>query len=97
MPYKYSVGDRVVSLIDDSALFVGETGVVVKTQGRRPPVIEWDEFNPERHDSDGLVPNGHGWYIFDNNHITLDMSPKEDLGEFTPNLAPDSIASLFGG
>lgn len=77
----FQVGDRVRSLFDDyPGLDYGEYGTVVKIRKMNTPVIEWDEFNPERHDCDGKVRKGHGWYVYENSQIEL-IHPCQDLGD----------------
>lgn len=68
----FQVGDRVKSLIDDiPGLYYGEFGRIVKLRECNTPVIEWDEYIPERHSCDGMVAEGHGWYVYDNSQIEL--------------------------
>lgn len=89
-------GDRVRSIKDWSpALREGDLGTVIDEDLWGDPMIYWDEYNEERHNYDGEVPVGHGWFI-DESWIEL-VEECDDLGEFTPNLAQDSIADLFGG
>lgn len=77
----FQVGDRVRSLLCDyPGLDYGECGTIIKLRECTTPVIEWDEFNPERHNCDGLVMNGHGWFVYKNSQIEL-IHQYEDLGE----------------
>lgn len=76
----FQVGDRVKSLIDDTpGLYYGEFGRIIKLRKCNTPVIEWDEYNPERHTCDGMVAAGHGWYVYHNSQIEL-VHQYEDFG-----------------
>lgn len=79
---EYCVGDRVVSLINDSdGLKKGEEGTIVKLRECATPIIEWDKYNPCRHEAGGYVPDGHGWYVHSNKAFAI-VKPN-DFGEFT--------------
>lgn len=77
----FQVGDEVRSLLDDyPGLNYGECGTIIKLRKQNTPVIEWHEFNPERHSCDGLVMNGHGWFVYEDSQIEL-IRRCEDLGD----------------
>lgn len=60
----FCVGDRVQSIIEDSpGLQKGEYGTVTKIRKDGMLIIKWDKFCESRHDSDGSIPYGHGWFI----------------------------------
>ena len=97
MGYKYSVGDRVICVQNyGEGALLGDTGTVVRAteNDREAPIVHWDDFRRCRHDAHGIVQNGHGWFIY---QMHIEPYEAKDLGEFAPNLAPGSIASLFGG
>lgn len=92
----FKIGDRVISLINDSeGLREGELGTVIE-KSTLAPLIRWDEYNPVRHNSGGHTETGHGWYIFSENAISL-YQEVNDFGDFQANLAPSSIIELIGG
>ena len=97
MERKYNVGDRVVCIraYGEGAL-VGDTGTVVKVReyDEDSPIIHWDEYRRCRHDANGIVPDGHGWFI---NGTSIELCKVKDHGEFPPNLAPGSMNDLLGG
>ena len=57
-------------------------------------VIEWDEYEPQRHTADGTVTAGHGWWV---PTVLLELAEVFDFGDFEPNLVPGSITELLGG
>ena len=90
---EFAVNDRVVAVKGDfPGLKKGETGTVVGYDYWGLPIIDWDDFNSDRHDCDGMVKSGHGWYI-DTTYIRH-VSPK-DLGEL-PSLEVIDTKFLFG-
>lgn len=90
---EFAIKDRVVAVKgDDLGLKIGETGTVVGHDYWGCPIVAWDDFNSARHDSDGMVRSGHGWYI-DTTYIRH-VSPK-DLGEL-PSLEVIDTKFLFG-
>ena len=77
----FQVGDRVKNLLDDSpGLDYGEYGTIVRLRECATPVIEWDDFNPKRHNCDGEVKVGHGWFVYCNSQIEL-VHQCQDLGD----------------
>lgn len=88
----FYVGDRVQSIIEDfPGLEIGEYGTVVKIREDGIPIIKWDKFCDARHDADGSIPNGHGWFIL-NDSIELVRGQVEDLGKLPEN---NDIKFLF--
>lgn len=90
---EFSIGDRVRAKFSDCpGLEVGECGTVVGFSALDDAVVEWDEFNPERHNADGLTSEGHGWYTHDDmlEFAYLDF----DLGEF-PEADSEGMKLLF--
>ena len=76
----YQIGDRVVAVVDYyPGLEAGEYGTVIGFDVWDDPMIHWDEFNPERHNYDGEVPEGHGWHV----NVSMIELAKEftDLGD----------------
>lgn len=91
---RFKVGDRVVSMLKDGdGLMEGELGTVINTNGFCP-IIRWDDFNPNRHDAEGLTEKGHGWYIFDTDDIEF-VNDVEDLGDI-PEVDIGSVDVLLG-
>ena len=89
-------GDRVISLIDDfPGLELGECGTYVGTDVYGNYLnIRWDKFNDKRHDGDGEVETGHGWFV-DRSSVQCVV---EDLGELPSVKHPNMIDNiLFGG
>lgn len=70
----------------------GERGTVVGYSVWGEVEIQWDEYNPGRHDGSHNMPMGHGWYVFDNELVILGC--ENDFGEFRANLT--DIHSLLG-
>lgn len=92
----FQVGDRVRSLLDDiPGLHYGEYGTIVKLRDRGTPVIEWDTYNPLRHNCDGSVTNGHGWFVYENSQIELVYSC-QDFGELPEININELSGVLFG-
>lgn len=87
-------GDRVISIREDlPGLSAGEYGTFVGYDRYGGYLnIEWDDFNPHRHDGDGLVKDGHGWFV-DEMYVTI-LGP-DDLGEL-PECDEESSSILFG-
>ena len=87
----FRVGDRVQSTIKDSpGLEEGEYGTVIKILNTGDAYIRWDEYNENRHDGYGDIPNGHGWFV---GKRWLKHVPPGDLGELPEN---HNIKFLFG-
>lgn len=94
---KYAVGDRVVCIHEyGEGASVGDTGTVVRVReyDEESPIIHWDEYRKCRHDANGIVPDGHGWFI---PGTRIQLCKAQDYGEFAPNLAPASMSDLLGG
>lgn len=92
----YCVGDRVICVKEYGPGAVpGDMGTVVKVYDSpsAAPLIHWDAYREVRHEGDGSIPSGHGWFVYPQ-HIEP-VAP--DLGDFTPNLVPGSIMELLGG
>ena len=94
---EFKQGDRVVFL-GHPRVHLGvekdELGTVLYVDTHRDIVfVRWDIFGNGRHACGGLCENGHGWNV-DPKFITHFV---DDLGDFSPNLAPDSITELLGG
>lgn len=89
----FSIGDRVRANISDCpGLDIGECGTVVGFDAWGAAVVEWDELNPHRHDSDGLARDGHGWYTHDD---MLEYAYKYyDLGQL-PEIDTEDMKLLF--
>ena len=93
---KFQVGDRVKSLLTDTpGLYYGEYGTIIKLRERATPVIEWDAYNPSRHDCDGRVKHGHGWFVYENSQIGL-VRQCQDLGEL-PKINADEASDILLG
>lgn len=91
----FNIGDRVRSLIgDEGGLYKGETGTVIDVQGDGIPIVRWDEFNPVRHNADGITDQGHGWFIFRYDAVEL-VEEADDLGEL-PEANLNAKDILFG-
>ena len=89
----FCVGDRVQSIIEDyPGLQKGEYGTVTKIRTDGMLIIKWDEFCESRHDADGSIPYGHGWFV-SNGCIKLVVGQVEDLGEPPED---NNIKFLFG-
>lgn len=89
----FYVGDRVVSILEDyPGLEKGEYGTVVKVRNDGVPIIKWDKFCESRHDADGSIPQGHGWFVL-NDFIELAKGQVEDLGKLPED---NDIKFLFG-
>lgn len=89
----FCVGDRVVSILEDfPGLKKGEYGTVVKISEDGMPIIKWDEFCGSRHDADGSILYGHGWFV-SNDYIELVIGQVEDLGRLPED---NDIKFLFG-
>ena len=62
---RFSVGDRVISVVDapdgNKGIHIGSTGVVCRTSTGRF-AIYWDE-DVGGHSCEGYCPNGHGWWV----------------------------------
>ena len=87
------VGDRVKSLINDPpGLKKGELGTIIKEDDYGDPMIEWDEYNEHRHDGDGSIKDGHGWYI---GTKWIELAAAKDLGEFEHSEAGNITNFLF--
>lgn len=89
-------GARVISTHADApGLKKGEYGTFVGYSDWGDIVIKWEEFNRARHDSDGMVPSGHGWYI---NEKCIELVPASicDLGEFSLCDKHEVESILFG-
>lgn len=75
---EFSVGDRVVSVVDspedNHSIHVGSTGSVCRV-GTRRVAIEWDEY-VGGHDCEGHCADGHGWWV-NTEDIELDDGPDE--------------------
>lgn len=71
------VGDRIEVLSDAFWASEGERGTVVEVSGMIG--INFDTYDPRRHDCDGLCENGHGfWYYPDElEDGTLRVVPKK--------------------
>lgn len=92
----FQVGDRVKSLLSDlPGLDSGEYGTIIKLRERATPVIEWDTYNPSRHDCDGRVKHGHGWYVYENSQIEL-VHQCQDLGEL-PKINANEVSNILFG
>lgn len=89
----FSIGDRVGSKINDCpGLEFGERGTIVGYDCWDSPIVEWDEYNPNRHDADGLTKDGHGWFVpCDYLELIFD---DHDLGQL-PEASPADIKFLF--
>lgn len=75
----FCVGDRVQSTIEDfPGLEKGEYGTVIKILDTGDAYIRWDEYNENRHDGYGDIPNGHGWFV---GKKWLKHIPPNDFGE----------------
>ena len=89
----FSIGDRVRAKINDvPGLRIGEYGTIVSFGVWDDAVVEWDEYNPDRHDADGLTKDGHGWFV-SGNYLELILDDR-DLGQL-PEASPADIKFLF--
>ena len=80
MDRKFNIGDRVVCVQKyQSGCFPGEFGVVTKYDWQGRCGVKFDNFYAKRHNLQGTVPNGHGWWIPEG---YLTIQPQVDLGEF---------------
>lgn len=70
----------------------GEKGTVVGYSEWDEVEIQWDGFNPGRHDCSNNMPMGHGWYV--SNSELAAIGCEDDFGEFQANLK--DIHSLLG-
>lgn len=87
------MGDRVCSLVDDfPGLTEGELGTVVGFGYWGDPVVEWDEYNSQRHDADGMTKSGHGWFI---NKSEICFADPEDFGDLPEFDGSDVSKFLF--
>lgn len=86
---EFNIGDRVRSKTNDfPGLKIGEYGTVIGYDVWDEPVVEWDEFNKDRHDCDGLTKEGHGWFM-SSRHLEL-VYDCRDLGQL-----PESDGSVM--
>ena len=95
---KFCSGQRVRYIGPPSGLHLGvdinELGTVLYEYKVDDYVsVRWDMYGKKRHTCNGLCEPGHGWNV-GVQHITAYV---DDLGDFTPNLAPVSIMELLGG
>lgn len=68
----------------------GERGTVIGHSVWDEVEIQWDEYNPGRHDASHNMPMGHGWYVSDNELVILGC--EVDFGEFS---TPDCLDTKF--
>lgn len=88
----FQVGDRVISLVGDfPGLEEGELGTIVEFDDFGEPIIRWDRYNDVRHNADGVVTSGHGWFV--DRCMICHVEPP-DLGEFPENNSLNDF--LFG-
>lgn len=88
------IGDYVRSVSEDfPGLMFGEFGTVVG-EWIGSPLIEWDEYNQHRHNSDNRVKTGHGWFV---SSCNIEVVKANDLGEIVNTDLNDLICDLFGG
>ena len=91
---KFNIGDRVRSVEDHGpALRIGETGTVIGTDFWGDPLVQWDEYHPDKHSSDGEVPDGHGWFIGEGWIERIEIC--SDLGELPTVGHTDMTKFLF--
>ena len=94
----FQKNDRVVYVGHprlDLGVNKGELGTVLSFDKEHDVVfVRWDVFHIRRHTCDRQCEIGHGWNV-SSNYIVHHFD--RDLGDFEPNLAPGSIAELFGG
>lgn len=88
-------GTRVKGVDKYGGPYPDECGTFLRyNKFNKKAVIEWDEYVTTRHNADGTVTSGHGWWV---PTPLLELAEQIDFGDITPNLAPDSIPDLFGG
>lgn len=78
---KFKVGDRVKCICDyGEGATVGDTGTVVGGSGDWAVYVKWDMYREQRHNLDGSVERGHGWYLPER---CIELLPAEDYGEIS--------------
>ena len=96
----FEVGDTVLCYhtptdpehyIDDDAFYDGERGTVksVDSFSFLRYGIEFDEWNPKRHDLDNPSKDGHGYWLTEDN-LVLDEEECEEVDE-------TSLMKILGG
>lgn len=95
MYYSLQPGTRVTGVEKYGGHTPGECGTVLHfTRDGHRAVIRWDNFESQRHNGDGTVQHGHGWWV---PYELLQIAEQVDLGDFSESTTEVSIEDLFGG
>lgn len=90
---KYQSGDRV-RMIESypPGVKTGDCGTFIMYDEYNRPVIRWDDYGSWKHDADGMVEMGHGWFVGEKQ---FELISAVDLGALPETESFDITKFLF--